>query len=134
MSPTRTTSMSTTARSTATSNASGASSAARILNSMQSRHCMALDTASERNDEADLVLTWSGRWTLAHRILAVNVLTLALVAFAIIYLDSYRNRLEKERIHKSAAEASMAAIALASVPPAGRDALLADLSRDNQSR
>ena len=95
---------------------------------------MALDTASERNDEADLVLTWSGRWTLAHRILAVNVLTLALVALAIIYLDSYRNRLEKERIHKVAAEASMASIAIAAVPSSGREKLLADLSRDNRSR
>jgi len=95
---------------------------------------MASDTVSERNSEADLVLTWSGRWTLAHRILAVNVLTLALVALAIIYLDSYRNRLEKERIHKVAAEASMAAIALPAVPAAAREKLIADLSRQNDSR
>jgi two-component system sensor histidine kinase ChvG len=78
---------------------------------------MASDTDSAKNDEVDLALTWSGRWSLAHRILAVNVLTLALVGLAIIYLDSYRNRLEKERVHKVAAEASMAAIALRSVPP-----------------
>ena len=58
---------------------------------------MASDIVSEKNDEGDLVLTWSGRWTLAHRILAVNALTLVLVGLAIIYLDSYRNRLEKER-------------------------------------
>jgi len=95
---------------------------------------MASDTDLERNEEVDLALTWSGRWTLAHRILAVNVLTLALVALAIIYLDSYRNRLEKERVHKVAAEASMAAIALRSVPPGGRQVLLADLSRHNDSR
>ena len=95
---------------------------------------MASDTASEKNSEADLVLTWSGRWTLAHRILAVNVLTLALVGLAILYLDSYRNRLEKERIHKVAAEAQMAAIALQSVPAAGREQLLAKLSRQNGTR
>ena len=95
---------------------------------------MASDTDSAKNDEVDLALTWSGRWSLAHRILAVNVLTLALVGLAIIYLDSYRNRLEKERVHKVAAEASMAAIALRSVPPNGRQALLADLSRHNASR
>jgi len=53
---------------------------------------------SARSDDADLALTWSGRWTLAHRILAVNVLTLALVALSIVSLDSYRNRLEKERV------------------------------------
>ena len=34
---------------------------------------MASATVSARNDEEDLALTWSGRWTLAHRILAVNV-------------------------------------------------------------
>lgn len=94
---------------------------------------MASDTVSE-NEEVDFALTWSGRWTLAHRILAVNVLTLALVALAIVYLDSYRNRLEKERIHKVASEASMAAIALKLVPSGDRQTLLADLSRDNDSR
>ncbi len=95
---------------------------------------MASDTDLERSEESDLVLMWSGRWTLAHRILAVNVLTLVLVALAIIYLDSYRNRLEKERIHKVAAEASMAATALGSVPHNAREKLLADFSRQNESR
>ena len=56
---------------------------------------MAWDIDSAKNEDADLALTWSGRWTLAHRILAVNVLTLVLVLLAIFYLDSYRNRLEK---------------------------------------
>ena len=59
---------------------------------------MASDTDSERNSEADLVLTWSGRWTLAHRILAVNVLTLALVGLAIVYLDSYRNQIGRAHV------------------------------------
>ena len=95
---------------------------------------MASDTVSEKNSEADLVLTWSGRWTLAHRILAVNVLTLVLVLLAIVYLDSYRNRLEKERVHKVEAEAGMAATALRSVPPSARQELLASFSRQNQTR
>jgi two-component system sensor histidine kinase ChvG len=95
---------------------------------------MASDIVLEKNEDPDLVLTWSGRWTLAHRILAVNVLTLALVGLAIVYLDSYRNRLEKERVHKVAAEASMSAIALKSVPADRQEALLANLSRDNSSR
>ena len=50
---------------------------------------MASDTASERNDESDLALSWSGRWTLTHRILAVNILTLVLIALGIFYLDAY---------------------------------------------
>jgi two-component system sensor histidine kinase ChvG len=95
---------------------------------------MASDIVSEKNDEGDLVLTWSGRWTLAHRILAVNVLTLLLVVLAIVYLDSYRNRLEKERVHKVEAEAAMAATALRSVPDSGRQTLLANFSRQNGTR
>jgi two-component system sensor histidine kinase ChvG len=95
---------------------------------------MASDINSERNSEADLVLTWSGRWTLSHRILAVNILTLVLVLFAIIYLDSYRNRLEKERVHKVEAEATMTATALPDVIPALREKLLADLGNRNRTR
>ena len=41
---------------------------------------MASVIASEKNDESDLALSWSGRWTLTHRILAVNILTLVIVA------------------------------------------------------
>jgi len=95
---------------------------------------MASAINSERSDDADLALTWSGRWTLAHRILAVNVLTLVLVLLAIFYLDSYRNRLEKERVHKVEAEASMAATALKSVQPGAREQLLANFGRQNRSR
>lgn len=95
---------------------------------------MASDINSERNSEEDLVLAWSGRWTLAHRILAVNVLTLALVGLAFLYLDSYRNRLEKERVQKVAAQAEMAATALSSVMSDRHDELLARLSKQNKTR
>ncbi len=95
---------------------------------------MASVTVSERNDEADLALTWSGRWTLAHRILAVNLLTLVLVALAIFFLDAYRNRLEKERVQKVEAEAEMAATALQSVPEEAREQLMASFSRQNGTR
>jgi two-component system, OmpR family, sensor histidine kinase ChvG len=95
---------------------------------------MASDINSARSDDADLVLTWSGRWTLAHRILAVNALTLVLVLLAIFYLDSYRNRLEKERVRKVASEATMAATALQAVRSDARQTLLANLARQNESR
>ena len=91
-------------------------------------------TASERNDESDLVLAWSGRWTLSHRILAVNILTVALIGLAIVYLDAYRNRLQKERLRQVAAEAHMAAVAVAAVPPAGQLALIGALSDRTASR
>jgi two-component system, OmpR family, sensor histidine kinase ChvG len=95
---------------------------------------MASDTASAKNDESDLALTWSGRWTLSYRILAVNILTLVLIALAIVYLDAYRNRLEKERVRQVAQEASMAATAIMAVPKDRREALLAALSKSSDSR
>ncbi|MDQ3075391.1 MAG: ATP-binding protein [Pseudomonadota bacterium] len=91
-----------------------------------------IDTA--RNDESDLVLNWSGRWTLSYRILAVNILTIVLIALAIVYLDAYRNRLEKERVRQVAQEASMAATAIMAVPASRRQALLAALSNSSASR
>ena len=76
---------------------------------------MASDTVSTTNSEdSDLALSWSGRWTLAHRILAVNILTLVLLALAVLYLDSYRNRLSRERIRQTRVEAMTTAQALAS--------------------
>jgi two-component system, OmpR family, sensor histidine kinase ChvG len=95
---------------------------------------MASVTDSARNDESDLALTWSGRWTLSYRILAVNILTIVLIALAVVYLDAYRNRLEKERLRQVAQEASLAATAITAVPPARREALLAALSRSSESR
>ena len=95
---------------------------------------MASDTNSARNDESDLVLTWSGRWTLSYRILAVNIVTIVLIALAIVYLDAYRNRLETERLRQVALEARSAATAITAVPAARREALLAALSRSSASR
>ncbi|WP_037501819.1 sensor histidine kinase [Sphingomonas jaspsi] len=95
---------------------------------------MASDTNSVRSDEADLALTWSGRWTLTHRILAVNVMTIALVALSIAYLDRYRNRLEKERVHRVEAIADMASTAAGRLKSADRGALIAAFSKRNGSR
>lgn len=95
---------------------------------------MASVTDSATNDESDLVLAWSGRWTLSHRILAVNILTIVLIGLAVIYLDVYRNRLQKERLRQARTEASMAATALAAVPPVRGQALLGALTRQNASR
>src|SRR6476661_4851732 len=117
--------MSTTAPSTAISSASDASSEASTRSSMQSRPSMASVTDSTNNDDADLRLSWSGRWTLAHRILAVNVLTLLLVALSTLYLDVFRNRLSKERTQQTRIETATAAAALAHVPKADWPALLA---------
>jgi two-component system sensor histidine kinase ChvG len=96
---------------------------------------MASDTnLTISDDEADLALSWSGRWTLGHRILAVNVLTLALLALSVLFLDSYRNRLSKERTRQTKIEANTTAQALAHVPRGEWPALLAAVSKASGSR
>src|SRR5262249_9963099 len=121
---------------TATSSVSGGNSGPPTRSSMQLRPFMASDTASTINDgdDPDLTLKWSGRWTLAHRILAVNVLTVVLLALSVLYLDQYRNRLSKERTHQSRIEASTTAQALSFLPEADWPALLASTTRASDSR
>ena len=41
---------------------------------------------------------WSRNWTLTHRILAVNLLTIVLLTFGVLYLDAFRNQLSEERL------------------------------------
>ena len=95
---------------------------------------MASDTDSTSSDEAGLELSWSGRWTLTYRILAVNILTLVLLAAGLFYLDAFRNRLSKERIRQTKYEAVVTAEALASVPRDRREATLAKVGRSTGSR
>ena len=95
---------------------------------------MASDTDSTSNDEAGLALSWSGRWTLTYRILAVNILTLVLLAAGLFYLDAFRNRLSKERLRQTRYEASVTATALATVPAQAREATLARIGRATGSR
>jgi two-component system sensor histidine kinase ChvG len=95
---------------------------------------MASDTASTNSEEADLALRWSGRWTLAHRILALNLLTFVLVALSTLYLDVFRNRLSKERTQQTRIETATTAAALGHVAPQQWPALLAAVSRTNNDR
>ncbi|CAA9510664.1 MAG: Sensor histidine kinase ChvG [uncultured Sphingomonas sp.] len=83
---------------------------------------MASATASARIDpgdkvERDLALSWSRRWSLRRRILAVNVITLVVVALAVLFLDSFRNHLGDERQRQVQREARLTAAALGSLPP-----------------
>jgi two-component system sensor histidine kinase ChvG len=68
--------------------------------------------------ERDLGLTWSRRWSLTHRILAVNVITLVVVALAILFLDSFRNQLLAERERQVGRDAHLTAAVLGSLSPA----------------
>lgn len=95
---------------------------------------MASDTASTSSDEADLALSWSGRWTLGYRILALNLLTVTLVALCTLYLDVFRNRLSKERTQQTRIETQTAAAALSQLPPDKWPPVLAEVSRATRDR
>src|SRR3982751_6849441 len=127
-------SMSTIEPSTATSSASGASSAPWTSNSTQSRPSMASDIDSTNNEEADLRLKWSGRWTLGHRILALNLITVLLVALSTLYLDVLRNRLSKERVRQTRIEATATAVAIDTAGPEDQEAILAKVSKATGTR
>ncbi len=85
-------------------------------------------------EDDDLELNWSGRWNLAYRILAVNILTIVLLAAGILYLDAFRNRLSKERARQVRIEATVTAVALASVPEKAREATLAAITKSTDTR
>ena len=95
---------------------------------------MASDIDSTSHDEDDLALSWSGRWSLAHRIFAVNILTLLLVALSTLYLDVFRNRLSKERVRQTRIETTTMAVALSHVPEARWQAMLAAAGQTSKNR
>ncbi|URD62001.1 HAMP domain-containing histidine kinase [Sphingomonas sp. KRR8] len=84
--------------------------------------------------ERGLRLGWSRGWSLRRRILGVNVITLLLAALAILFLDSFRNRLEDEREFQVRREASMAVAALGSMPTPMESAFLTRVGRASNSR
>ena len=95
---------------------------------------MASDIDSTNNEDPDLRLKWSGRWTLAHRILAMNLITVLLIALSTLYLDVLRNRLSKERARQTRIEAITTAVAIDVAGPEHREPILATVSRATGSR
>jgi len=65
-----------------------------------------------RSEPHETRLPFRGRHTLATRLLATNLLTLALVASGIFTLDQFRDLLLRERADRVAAQATFAAEAL----------------------
>jgi two-component system, OmpR family, sensor histidine kinase ChvG len=83
---------------------------------------------ARRADPDDNPLTWSARWSLTSRILAVNVFAVAMLAGSFAYLDSYRARVSEERTEQAEDDAQMIGTALAAIPPADRPRLAAKLA------
>ena len=94
---------------------------------------MASATASAKN-KARRFRPWQGHWTIAHRILALNLLILVIVAASVLYLDSFRNQLQEERLDRLDREAEVAAVALSSVPPGQRQTMLGRIAGQTRAR
>jgi two-component system sensor histidine kinase ChvG len=94
---------------------------------------LARSDPSERVDR-DLDLTWSRRWSLTHRILAVNVIALLVVGLAILFLDSFRNQLQDERERQVRREAHLTAAALGELAPSEMRAFVGRIGRASDSR
>ncbi len=77
---------------------------------------------------------WFGQLPLTRRILAVNLLTIVLLAFGVLYLDAFRNQLSEERLTLIHREAEMTASVLAMTPVPARDSVLLSLAKSTGSR
>ena len=87
-----------------------------------------------KTEDQDLSVNWTRRVAIRHRILAVNVFAILILAGSIFYLDSFRSRLTQARIAQASTEATMIARAVASVPPERREQLLVRLGQDSGAR
>ena len=93
-----------------------------------------MDTALPRSDSDERALRWTTRWTLTHRIAAVNIFALAILAGSLFYLDSFRSRLTTDRVEHVKREAGIVARAVSLAEPAKRAELLQDLGKGSRSR
>lgn len=91
-------------------------------------------TDSTNNEPYDPQLRWSGRWTLTHRILALNIITLLLVGLSTLYLDVFRHRLSRERTQQTRLETATAVAAMSAVPRSQWSPLLATASKVTNDR
>lgn len=95
---------------------------------------MASGTALRRSERDDLALRWSNRWTLTHRILAINIFALAMLAGSIFYLDSFRTRLTTDRVEQARTQVEIIARAVAAAAPGTERNLLQDLGQGSRTR
>jgi two-component system, OmpR family, sensor histidine kinase ChvG len=82
----------------------------------------------------DEIAPWQGRGSLTRRILAVNIVALALMAGSLFYLDNFRVRLIEERRAQAEGEAQIAAAAINAAPRRARQALIETLGKRSGDR
>lgn len=90
--------------------------------------------AEAESEEPPRRRLWRPRISLATRILAVNIIALALMAGSLFYLDSYRKQLVAERFGLARAEAQITASALAQLGPRKRRLLVAQIGVQQKLR
>ncbi|WP_230206832.1 stimulus-sensing domain-containing protein [Novosphingobium sp. Gsoil 351] len=79
-------------------------------------------------------LYWSRRFSLTTRILALNIIALALMAGSLFYLDSLRKQLIAERFKLARSEVEIMSDALSEAREAQRRPLLARIAREQKLR
>jgi len=77
---------------------------------------------------------WQGHWTIAHRILALNLLILVIVGASVLYLDSFRNQLQDERVDRLDRVADIMAVTLSAIPQQQRQAVLGRVTGQTRAR
>lgn len=95
---------------------------------------MARSAIDIAQDHEEPPLVWSARWSLTTRILAVNVLAVALLAGGFYYLDTYRSRLVDTRIDVMQDQLAMLDDALEAARPDQRSRLIDAFTRATESR
>jgi len=100
---------------------------------------MPKNQAQDRKRWASVIAPLSSRMkirgvSLTARILAVNVIVLALMAFSLLFLDSYRAQMLAERFKRARVEAEIAAAVMAQSPGSARPKVLATIGTHQQMR
>ncbi|QTD56432.1 ATP-binding protein [Parasphingorhabdus cellanae] len=85
-------------------------------------------------DDPELSLRWSARLSLTTRILAVNILAIALLAGSLFYLDNYRDELTHERLSQARLQTQIISDALNLQTPENREDLIVSFAADLKSR
>ncbi len=87
-----------------------------------------------RDSETSMSLRWSARMSLTSRILAVNILAVALLAGSLFYLNNYRNRLTEERLTQANLQMSIMTDAFKFVEADRKAELLVEFAQHLSSR
>lgn len=96
--------------------------------------CLAEDEPAANINDAEWSLRWSARLSLTTRILAVNILAIALLAGSLFYLDNYRDELTGERLLQARLQTRIISESLDLQTPEKREELMVSFASHLESR